>query len=113
MESFLRPQDPDQFVTVIFPRPGQELIELRDDFDRDYFFQLPDNDRPRARNYTIRAFDLDASAIEVDVLVHGGVGLGANWAANAKPGAPIYLWGPRIAYNPFPNAEYHFLFCDK
>ncbi len=32
---------------------------------------------------------------------------------NVKPGAPIYLWGPRIAYNPFPNAEYHLLFCDE
>ena len=27
--------------------------------------------------------------------------------------APLYLWGPRIAYNPFPNANFHLLFCDE
>lgn len=113
MEGFVRSEAPDQFVTVIFPRPGQELIGLRDDFDWDYFYKLPDADRPQARNYTVRAFDFGVGTIDVDILVHGGPGLGELWAANVKPGAPIYLWGPRIAYNPFPNADFHLLFCDE
>lgn len=113
MSGFVRREDPDQFVTVIFPRPGQELIELTADFDWDYFYKLPDGIRPQARNYTVRSFDLLAGTIEVDILVHGGPGLGELWAANAEPGAPIYLWGPRIAYNPFPNADFHLLFCDE
>jgi NADPH-dependent ferric siderophore reductase len=113
MDGFIRAEDPDQFATVIFPRPGQELIELADDFDWDYFYKLPDAERPQARNYTVRSFDLVAGTIDIDVLVHGGPGLGEEWAANVKPGAPVYLWGPRIAYNPFPNAEFHLLFCDE
>jgi len=113
MSAFIRKEDPDQFVTVIFPRPGKELIELRDDFDWEYFYQLADADRPQARNYTVRSFDLLAGTIDIDVLVHGGSGLGENWAAHVKPGAPIYLWGPRIAYNPFPNAYYFLLYCDE
>jgi NADPH-dependent ferric siderophore reductase len=113
LDGFIRTQDPDQFVTVIFPRPGQELIELRDDFDWHYFYALSDAERPQARNYTVRSYDLSAGTIDVDILIHGGPGLGENWAASVKPGAPIYLWGPRAAYNPFPNAEYYLLFCDE
>ncbi|MCO5222790.1 MAG: siderophore-interacting protein [Thermomicrobiales bacterium] len=113
MAGFVHESDPDQFVTVIFPRPGQELIELAPDFNWDYFYGLPDTDRPQARNYTVRRFDLAAGTIDVDVLVHGGPGLGEHWAINVKPGAPVYLWGPRIAYNPFPNATFFLLFCDE
>ncbi len=113
MDEFIRAEDPDQFVTVIFPRPGQELIELRDDFDWDYFYGLPDADRPQARNYTVRSFDIGVGTIDVDILVHGGPGLGEHWAAHVKPGAPVYLWGPRVAYNPFPNVDFHLLFCDE
>lgn len=113
MGTFVRPRDPDQFLTAIFPRPGQELIELKPDFDWHYFYALPPEQRPQARNYTIRSFDLQAGTVDVDILVHGGPGLGEHWAANVQPGAPIYLWGPRVAYNPFPNAEFHLLFCDE
>lgn len=113
MGAFVRPTDPDQFLTAIFPRPGQELIELKPDFDWHYFYALPPATRPQARNYTIRSFDLDAGTVDIDILVHGGPGLGENWATNVQPGAPLYLWGPRIAYNPFPNAEFYLLFCDE
>jgi NADPH-dependent ferric siderophore reductase len=113
MSQFVRPEAPDQFLTAIFPRPGQELIELRPDFDWHYFYALPSELRPQARNYTIRSFDLDAGTVDVDILVHGGPGLGESWATNVQPGAPLYLWGPRVAYNPFPNAEYFLLYCDE
>jgi NADPH-dependent ferric siderophore reductase len=110
---FIRPDDPDQFITVIFPRPGQELIELTADFDWHYFYGLPVDLRPQARNYTVRSFDLLFGTVDIDVLVHGGPGLGENWAVRVMPGAPVYLWGPRVAYNPFPNASFHLLFCDE
>lgn len=113
MDEFIRIGDPDQFVTVIFPRPGQELIEFGPEMDWNSFYMLADADRPQARNYTVRSFDLAEETIEIDVLVHGGTGLGENWSAHVKPGAPVYLWGPRIAYSPFPNVEYHLLFCDE
>lgn len=110
---FVRPAAPDQFLTAIFPRDGQELIELQGDLDWQAFYELPDGARPQARNYTIRTFDLAAGTVDVDILVHGGPGLGENWATNVQPGAPVYLWGPRVGYNPFPNVEYHLLFCDE
>jgi NADPH-dependent ferric siderophore reductase len=113
MSAFIRPRDPDQFLTAIFPRPGQELIELQPDFDWHYFYGLPSETRPQARNYTIRSFDLAANTVDIDILVHGGPGLGEHWAINVQPGAPLFLWGPRIAYNPFPNAEFYLLFCDE
>lgn len=113
MGSFVRPNDPDQFLTAIFPKPGQELIELQPDFDWHFFGTLPDAVRPQARNYTIRSFDLISDTVDVDILVHGGPGLGEHWAVNVQPGAPVYLWGPRIAYNPYPNVEFHVLFCDE
>lgn len=113
MRDFVRPLDPDQFLTAIFPQPGQELIELKPDFDWQYFYALPSERRPRARNYTIRSFDLDAGTVDIDILVHGGPGWGEHWAAQVQPGAPLFLWGPRVAYNPFPNAEFFLLFCDE
>jgi NADPH-dependent ferric siderophore reductase len=113
MNQFVRPRDPDQFLTAIFPRPGQELIELKPDFDWHYFYALPKELRPQARNYTIRSFDLNAGTVDVDILVHGGTGLGEGWATDVQPGAPLYLWGPRVAYNPFPNAEFFLLYCDE
>lgn len=113
MSSFVRPACPDQFVTFIFPRPGQELIELANDFTWEFFYQLSDATRPQARNYTVRSHDTSTSQIDVDVLVHGGPGLGENWAVIAEPGDHLYLWGPRVAYNPFPNADYQLLFCDE
>ncbi len=113
MGDFIRPFDPDQFLTAIFPRPGQELIDLKPDFDWHYFYALAPELRPQARNYTIRDSDLDALTVDVDILVHGGPGLGEQWATKVQPGAPLFLWGPRVAYNPFPNTEFSLLFCDE
>jgi NADPH-dependent ferric siderophore reductase len=113
MGNFVRSLDPDQFLTALFPGPGQELIELAPDFDWHYFYALAPEIRPQARNYTIRGFDLGALTVDIDVLVHGGSGLGEQWATNVQPGAPIFLWGPRVAYNPFPNVEFSLLFCDE
>ena len=113
MNSFVREDDPDQFLTAIFPRPGQELIELSGNIDWHAFYELPADVRPQARNYTIRSHDPARDTVDVDILVHGGPGLGENWAVHVQPGAPLYLWGPRVAYNPFPNADFHLLFCDE
>lgn len=113
MAGFLRPGEPDQFATLIFPRQGQELYDLSGGVDWNTFSDIPFELRPEARNYTVRSFDLDAGTIDVDILVHGGPGLGEKWAATVQPGANIFLWGPRVAYNPFPNVTYHLLFCDE
>ncbi|MEZ4505893.1 MAG: siderophore-interacting protein [Thermomicrobiales bacterium] len=113
MAGFLRSDEPDQFATIIFPRPSQQLIDLSDGVDWDTFFKIPDEFRPEARNYTVRHANPAAGTIDVDILVHGGPGYGENWAANVQPGERIFLWGPRVAYSPFPNASFHLLFCDE
>lgn len=110
---FIRTDAPDQFVTIVFPRPGQELIALSNPFDWQQFYALPNEVRPVARNYTVRQYDADRQSIAVDILIHGGPGLGEHWASNVMPGAPVFLWGPRVAYDPDPDAERHFLCCDE
>ncbi len=50
--------------------------------------------RPPARDYTPRRFDASRGELEIDMVLHGA-GVGASWAANARPGDVVGVAGPR------------------
>lgn len=64
------------------------------------------------RRYTIRAFDRDQRALEINVVMHGG-GPGMRWAESASPGLQIEAIGPRGKITLAPDAEWHLFAGDS
>ncbi|QUQ66438.1 siderophore-interacting protein [Kutzneria sp. CA-103260] len=94
----------DRYVKLLFPGEGGFPDNL-DDLPRD---QLP----PR-RTYTIRSHDADSGELTIDFVHHGDSGLAGPWAASAKPGDELYFLGPGGAYAPDPTADWHLLVGDE
>ncbi|HEY8597460.1 MAG TPA: siderophore-interacting protein, partial [Thermomicrobiales bacterium] len=62
---------PDQFITLIFPRPGQERPAITRDLHWEAFRAMPDDIRPHARNYTVRRHRPERAEVDVDFVIHG------------------------------------------
>ncbi|BCJ29984.1 hypothetical protein Asera_40920 [Actinocatenispora sera] len=99
----------DQYVKVVFRRPG---VEYPEPFDlaaaRE---QLPREQWPVLRTYTVRG--VDADGLILDFVYHGEQGLAGPWAAGLKPGDEVLLAGPGGAYAPDPTADWHLLAGDE
>ncbi len=101
----------DHYIKILFPVPGvtypepMDLAEIRRD--------LPAEQWPRLRAYTVRAFDPRTAELTVDVVHHGDEGLAGPWAAALRPGDPVRFVGPGGAYAPSPDADWHLLVGDE
>ncbi|MGU3408965.1 siderophore-interacting protein [Microbacterium sp. M1A1_1b] len=88
----------DRYVKLLIAKPGlgltppYDLDALRDD--------LPKQDRPARRTYTVRSIHHDTQTIAIDFVVHGDEGLAGPWAAAARPGDLLALSGPGGGYAP-------------
>ena len=101
----------DRYVKILFPRPG---VTYPQPFDLDAVrAELPRDQWPALRTYTVRAFDPAAGELTIDFVHHGDVGLAGPWAAGAQPGDPLLLLGPSGAYAPDPTADWHLLVGDE
>lgn len=74
--------------------------------------QLPVEQLPSTRTYTIRRFDLENGRIWVDFVVHGSAGIAGPWADRAQPGDVLVLSGIGGGYAPDPDADWHLLAGD-
>jgi NADPH-dependent ferric siderophore reductase len=99
----------DSYVKLIFQHPQAPFVEHLDLAARD---QLPAEQRPRLRAYTVRHWDADRRELSLDVVLHGDRGLAGPWAATARPGDLIHLTGPGGGYAPDPQAAWHLLAGD-
>jgi NADPH-dependent ferric siderophore reductase len=101
----------DHYVKLIFPPDGVvypvplDLAAVRRDLPREQW--------PRTRTYTVRAWDPTALELTLDFVYHGDAGLAGPWAAQARPGDQIMLRGPGGAYAPSPDADWHLLAGDE
>ena len=104
----------DKYVKVAFPvaLPGGawpegpvDLAALKE--------QLPPEQWPVTRTYTVRAFDPAAGELTLDFVVHGDEGIAGPWAAGAQPGDRLVCSGPGGAYSPDPEAEWHLFAGDE
>jgi NADPH-dependent ferric siderophore reductase len=67
------------------PQAGQDLVLM-----------LPDEAGALSRrHYTVRSFDPASERLDIDVVLHGAHGLGAQWAIEAEPGQTTLAFGPR------------------
>lgn len=101
----------DHYVKLLFPPAGVAYPQPLDieAVRRD----LPREQWPRTRTYTVRAWDPDAGEMTVDFVYHGDEGLAGPWAAAARPGDGIDFMGPGGGYAPDPAADWHLLAGDE
>ncbi|MFJ6199369.1 siderophore-interacting protein [Micromonospora sp. NPDC092111] len=101
----------DHYIKLVFPQPGVhhprpvDLAAIRR--------ELPREQWPRLRAYTVRAWDAQAGELTVDVVHHGDEGLAGPWAARLRPGDEVLFTGPGGAYAPDPTADWHLLVGDE
>ncbi|GAA3560504.1 siderophore-interacting protein [Amycolatopsis ultiminotia] len=101
----------DAYVKVIFKVPG---VEYPEPFDMQRVREeLPREQVPRMRTYTVRSYDEAAGELVLDFVVHGDEGLAGPWAQRARPGDELLLAGPGGAYAPRPDAGWHLLAGDE
>jgi NADPH-dependent ferric siderophore reductase len=101
----------DRYVKLVFPRPG---VDYPEPFDVEAIrAELPREQWPTTRTYTVRALDRAAGELTIDFVVHGDSGLAGPWAAAARPGDVVRLMGPGGAYFPDPAADWHLLVGDE
>jgi NADPH-dependent ferric siderophore reductase len=104
-------ENTDHYVKLAFAPEGVTYDEPLDveAIRRD----LPREQWPRTRTYTVRAWDEAARELTVDFVHHGDEGLAGPWAAAAQPGDGIYFMGPGGGYAPDPAADWHLLAGDE
>lgn len=103
----------DSYVKLVIVPDGVDVAALPQPLTLDSFGELPAEQRPTVRTYTVRRVDEERGEITIDFVVHGDHGVAGPWAAAATPGQPAYLMGPAGAYSPDPAADWHLLAGDE
>ena len=101
----------DHYVKLLFPPDG---VTYPEPFDMQWIrAELPRDQWPRTRTYTVRHWDPDTAELSIDVVHHGDEGIAGPWAARVAPGDEIRLLGPGGAYAPSTEADWHLLAGDE
>ncbi|MEU6402761.1 siderophore-interacting protein [Streptomyces sp. NPDC046985] len=101
----------DHYVKLLFPAEGAVYPEP---FDMERVrAELPREQWPVTRTYTVRAWDPEQRELTLDFVVHGDAGLAGPWALLAQPGESVHFMGPGGAYAPDPTADWHLLAGDE
>ena len=101
----------DKYVKLLFPQAGVDyprpldMAVIRG--------EMPAEQWPAMRTYTIRAWDPVTSEVTIDFVYHGDEGIAGPWAAAAQPGDELWFRGPGGAYQPEPEADWHLLVGDE
>ncbi|WP_104117779.1 siderophore-interacting protein [Arthrobacter sp. B1805] len=100
----------DKYAKLLFAKPElglvppYDLAALKD--------ELPAEDRPVKRTYTIRWLDRETQRLAIDFVVHGDEGIAGPWAARAVPGDALVLMGPSGKWSPDQDADWHLFVGD-
>ncbi|GLW55591.1 siderophore-interacting protein [Kitasatospora phosalacinea] len=84
-------QAPTDHVKLCFAEPGRDL-PVEPVVENDTWMDAPEE--PVTRDYTIRHYRREARELDIDMVLHAG-GVGSNWAAAARPGMKLGVFGPR------------------
>ncbi|MFC5834578.1 siderophore-interacting protein [Nonomuraea insulae] len=101
----------DHYVKLLFPVPG---VDYPEPFDMGVIrAELPREDWPKTRTYTVRSWDPESGELAIDFVCHGDQGLAGPWAMGARPGDVLRFLGPGGAYTPSAEADWHLLVGDE
>lgn len=99
----------DDFAFLFVPRSDDD-IAIGDGFSMRTWQEMSEDERPHGAYYTIRRHDPKEGTVELWAVLHGhesGVG---GWAARAKPGETVALWGPRSFFRQSEDPSWHHVF---
>ncbi|MFD4138441.1 MULTISPECIES: siderophore-interacting protein [unclassified Streptomyces] len=101
----------DHYIKLLFAPEG---VSYPEPFDMDRIREeLPREQWPATRTYTVRQWDPAHLELTVDFVVHGDEGLAGPWAARVQAGETVRFLGPGGAYAPSPAAQWHLLAGDE
>ncbi|TGN73173.1 siderophore-interacting protein [Streptomyces bauhiniae] len=102
----------DHYVKLLFaPVDGMTYPEP---FDLERIqAELPREQWPVTRTYTVRAWDAEHREMTLDFVIHGDEGLAGPWAKRVRPGETLRFFGPGGAYTPDVTADWHLLVGDE
>lgn len=111
LAGFAAGQYTDHYVKLQFPAEG---VTYPEPFDLQRIrAELPREQWPRIRTYTVRRWDADERELSIDFVHHGEEGVAGPWAAGARPGDEVRFVGPGGGYAPDPAAGWHLLAGDE
>ncbi|TDV57221.1 siderophore-interacting protein [Actinophytocola oryzae] len=101
----------DHYVKLQFPVEG---VTYPEPFDLQRIREeLPREQWPRTRTYTVRRWDAHLRELTVDVVLHGDEGVAGPWAMRVRPGDELRFAGPGGGYAPSADADWHLLAGDE
>lgn len=110
LAEFETPAATDAYINAQFPPPG---VDLAVPFERSDLDDLPADQRPKPRRYTIRSWDPERLELAIDFVAHGDNGYAGTWAQRARPGDRLQFKGPGGSYRPSPDVDWHLLVGDE
>lgn len=102
----------DEYLRLFFPQEesGEVVLPIIDEQGR---WSYQDGKPPvRCATYTVRRFDAERLALDVDIVLHEG-GIAASWAKAAEPGSPMIINRPRGLYAPPADTAWQILMADE
>jgi NADPH-dependent ferric siderophore reductase len=102
--------EPAASVRLLLPSPGHDQLVFPTWNGNE--FLLADGSRPALRTFTPWRDDVASDTLAVDVVLHGK-GAATEWAARARPGAPVALSGPGRGYAVAADATAYLLLGDE
>ncbi|MDO9457315.1 siderophore-interacting protein [Nocardioides sp.] len=110
LDGIAAPGGTDSYVNAFFVPEGAPYdVPFEDDAVRD----LPREQRPYPRRYTVRSWDEAQQQLTLDFVVHGDVGRAGRWAQHAQPGDRLQFRGPAGGWVPEPEADSYLLVGDE
>lgn len=107
------PVGPDTFLYLLLPPPGRAELTIDGSFTWTGYDEMPESERPVGAYYTVRQWRPESHELDILCVLHGATGPASAWAARARPGDPVALWGPRTAYAPPPDTDRYLLVADE
>jgi len=106
------PRGPDTFCYVLLPPPGTDTLTIDQSFTWEAYEQMTPDEQPVGAYYTVRAWRPEVAELDMLFVLHEP-GHAAAWAAQARRGDPVALWGPRTGYHPPADTAWLLLAADE
>jgi len=107
------PVGPDTFLFLLVPPPGRTELGIDQSFTWEQHERMPEAERPVGAYYTVRRWRPEPAELDVLFVLHEDPGPASAWAAQAQPGNPVALWGPRTAFDPPAGTDRYLLVADE